>query len=235
LLKRTFSQSGADIHEKAVGGTDIICYKFKKYYQDTKTFGTCAFAFPALEKQESFAKKVEYLVSTDSLYFAAWTKAIKKSLLQNNKIQFQKGLIGEDQDWYYQVLLKAQSIVGLDREYIVYRQHTNSVTASWKMKNLTDCIYIIEKWRKGIAQSDVTPELKNALYHSLAKLYCNLLIGYTRFCCKEKKSEYKRLKNMRELFQYNKNPRVAKLGKLYKLCGFDLMMFGLKVVCKIKK
>lgn len=232
LSKATFL---ADLCKKAETGADIICYKFKKYYEDTQSVTKCAFGFPKLEKYNTFPERIEYLVASDSFYCSAWTKAIKRSLLQENKIEFEKGLLGEDQEWYYHVLLKAQSIEGIDDDYIVYRQRANSITSSWKMKNLTDCIYVIGKWKKGILEANADQELKTALYHSLAKLYCNLLIGYTNFKCKEKKAEYKHLKDMKELLHYNKNPRVAKMYKLYKIFGFGIMMFTLKIICEMKK
>ena len=231
LAKRTFL---SDVYEKAKLGNDIICYKFRKYFEDTQSLGKCTFSLPDVSKWMTYANKIEKLVCADAFYCSAWTKAIKTSLLKDNGIKFEKGLLGEDQEWYYHVLLKAQSIDGIDEDYIVYRQRANSITSSWKMKNLTDCIYVIEKWKERIYQSGVEEELKNALYHSLAKLYCNLIIGYTNFKNKEKKSEYCRLKKMKDLFQYNKNPRVKTMNKLYKIVGFDLMMFGLKIACWIK-
>lgn len=231
LSKRTFL---SDVYEKAKLGTDIICYKFKKYFEDTRSFGECTFSLPDISKCITYANKIEQLVCADAFYCSAWTKAIKTSLLKDNGIEFEKGLLGEDQEWYYHVLLKARDIDGIDEDYIVYRKRENSITSSWKMKNLTDCIYVIEKWKEGISQSGVEKELKDALYHSLAKLYCNLLIGYTNFKNKEKKLEYYRLKRMKNLFQYNKNPRVKTMNKLYKFVGFGGMMFGLKMVCWIK-
>lgn len=231
LSKNTFL---ADLSKKTQRNTDIICYKFKKYYEDSKSFSKCAFEFPELEKYNTLSSRIEYLVGSDAFYCSPWTKAVKKSLLQENKIEFEKGLLGEDQEWYYQVLLKAQSIEGIDDDYIVYRQRANSITSSWKMKNLTDCIYVIDKWKKGILEADVDQALKTALYHSLAKLYCNLLIGYTNFKCKEKKAEYKHLQDMKKLLHYNKNPRVAKMYKIYKIFGFRIMMLALKIICEIK-
>lgn len=231
LSKTTFFE---DVYQKAQYGADIICYKFKKYFENTGTFGRCEFTFPNLDKYATYASRIEYLVMSDAFYCSAWTKAIRTSLLKDNAIEFEKGLLGEDQEWYYHVLLKAESIDGIDEDYIVYRQRANSITSSWKMKNLTDCIYIIEKWKNGIEQSGASIELKNALYNSLAKLYCNLLIGYCNFNDKEKKKQYTRLKKMKTLFKYAKNPRVRIIKKLYSIVGFDIMLFGLKLICLMK-
>ncbi len=222
------------IYEKAKDGTDIVCYKFRKYFEDTKEFSENGFAFPELERYVTLAERINYLVKTDSFYCSAWSKAIKLSLLRDNDITFEKGLLGEDQEWYYHVLLKAASIDGIDKDYIAYRQRSNSITSSWKMKNLTDCIYVVDKWQKQIAQSEIDADYKMALLNSVAKLYCNLLIGYTTFDDKQKKTQYGKIKEMAFLFRYNLNPRVATFSKIYKLVGFDLMMLALKILCKVR-
>lgn len=199
------------IYNKAQNGADIICYKFKKYFENSKTFLKCDYGFPQLDEYTSLFEKINYLVKSDSFYCSAWSKAIKLDLLRNNKIEFEKGLLGEDQEWYYHVLLNAKSIDGIDRDYIVYRQRSNSITSSWKIKNLTDGIYVIDKWQTEIKKSDIDESYRNALLNSIAKLYCNLLIGYTRFEDNGKKEYYPKLKKLSFLFKYNLNPRVAPL------------------------
>ncbi len=222
------------IYEKAQNGADIVVYKFKKYFEDMQRFSECEYSFEDLQQYETFAERINYLVKTDSFYCSAWSKSIKLSILKENGIEFEKALLGEDQEWYYHVLLKAKSIDGIDKDYIVYRQRANSITSSWKMKNLTDCIYVVDKWQKQIAEADIDIDYKNALLNSVAKLYCNLLIGYVRFTDKEKKTQYKKIKTMAHLFNYNLNPRVAVFSKIYKLAGFDITMLALKFICRIK-
>lgn len=222
------------IYEKAQQGADIICYKFRKYFEDTKTFSKCEYSLSDIGNYNSLAERINYLVKSDAFYCSAWSKSIKLSILKDNDIKFEKGLLGEDQEWYYHVLLKAKSIDGIDKDYIVYRQRANSITSSWKIKNLTDCIYVVDKWQKQIQDSCIDEEYKNALMNSVAKLYCNLLIGYTTFNDKAKKEYYKKLKELSFLLQYNKNPRVAAFSKVYKIGGFDMTMFALKIICKVR-
>lgn len=223
-----------EIYEIAKCGTDIVCYKFKKYFDSTKEFAECSFNIPNLSQLDTMADKMSALVSHDAFYCSPWSKTIKMSLIKDNGIEFEKGLLCEDQEWYYHIMLVAQSIDGIDKDYIVYRQTSNSTSRSWKMKNLTDCLSIIQKWQKKITEADIDDNYKRALFGSLAKLYCNLLIGYTNFKSKEKKQCYKELKNMSYLLKYNLNPRTRTFSKIHKLCGFGLMMTALKVLCKVR-
>ncbi len=224
-----------DIYDKAQEGTDIICYKFQKYFEATESFSPCQFTFPQLLPTDTLPQRINKIVKNDAFYCSAWSKAIKLSLLKSNNIKFEKGLLGEDQEWYYHVLLVAESIDGIDKDYLVYRQRANSITSSWKIKNLTDCIYLIKKWNIGITVADIIPEYKESLFNSLAKLYCNLLIGYTNFNNPEKNKYLQEIEELSHLLKFNLNPRTATFYKVYKLAGFKIMMLSLNILCKVKK
>ncbi len=224
-----------EVYNKTKDNADIICYKFCKYFENTGTFSNCSFNFPTLAKNDTMSERINKIVKNDAFYCSAWSKAIKLSLIKENNIKFEKGLLGEDQEWYYHILLVANNINGLDDDFIVYRQRANSITSSWKTKNLTDCIYLIEKWNIGIHNADISDNYKTALYNSLAKLYCNLLIGYTTFKNKNKKDYIKQIEDLKHLLKYDLNPRTATFNKIYKLVGFRLMMVALDILCKVKK
>lgn len=215
-------------------GADVIAYKFKKYLEDENEFVECTFNCPDFDKKDSLAERIDYLVKQDAFYCSAWSKSFKRSIVSENNIEFEKGLLGEDQEWYYHLLLIISSIEFLDEPFVVYRQRSNSITSSWKIKNLKDCVYIIEKWSKKIQNSELDNNYKDSLLNSVAKLYCNLLIAYTRFDDKEKKNYFKRIKYLSFLLEYNINPRVQMFYKIYKIGGFGLLMSALKVICKIK-
>lgn len=223
-----------DLYQKAKNGTDIICYKFRKYFESSGEFGKCGFTIPDLGQYSTMAEKISALVRSDAFYCAPWTKAIKASLIKENGIEFEKGLLCEDQDWYYRVVTVTKSIDGIDSDYIVYRQTANSTSRTWKMKNLTDCLGIIQNWNNKIGASDFDEEFKNAIRASLAKLYCNLLIGYVAFKNKEKKQCYKALKDLSCLLKYDLNPRSRTFKKIKRLCGFRLMMLALSILCKTR-
>lgn len=223
-----------ELYQKAKDGTDIVCYKFKKYFEASGAYASCSFSIPDLDKLGSMGEKASALVSNDAFYCSPWSKIVRLGLLKDNNISFQKGLLGEDQEWYYHIMLCAKSIDGIDKDYIIYRQTSNSTSRSWKIKNLTDCLGIIQKWEKKIKEADIDDVYKNALMGSVAKLYCNLLIGYTNFKNKEKKQYYKDLKELSHLLGYNLNPRTRTFAKIKRLCGFDLMMTALKVLCKVR-
>ncbi len=222
------------VYQNAKDDADIVCYKFKKYFEKTNEFSECKFFLPDINHYETMWERIIYLVKQDAFYCSAWTKSVRLDLIKDNDIYFEKGLLGEDQEWYYRLLLNAQSITGIDKDFIVYRQRENSITSSAKIKNLDDCMYLLKKWNEGIAGAQISEEYKNALFHSLAKLYCNMLILYTSLNDENKKKHRKEIKQLAKLLRYNHNPRTKIFSKIYRLCGFEVMMFALRIICKIR-
>lgn len=222
--------------EKVYAGfPDVIVYKFQKYYDEQQKMQKCGYSFLEFDSHQVLADRIASLVITDSFYCSAWSKAIKKEILIKNNIQFEKGLLGEDQDWYYHVLSVIDSLDGINEAFIVYRQRANSITSSWKIKNLTDCISIVNKWAITLAQSDnFQTKYKEVLLNSVAKLYCNLLIGYSRFTDKQKKQYYYELIKLSYLLNYDLNPRVHKMKVIKKIVGFRGLMLILSFLCKFR-
>ncbi|WP_300080092.1 glycosyltransferase family 2 protein [uncultured Thomasclavelia sp.] len=223
-----------DIHDKAKMGVDIIIYKFRKYYDEKHEFGRCTYCLPKLDKALSYGQKIAELVKYDAFYCSPWSKAIRGDIIRKNNICFIEGIIAEDQDWYYNVLLNAHSIDGIDESYIAYRQRSNSVSSSWTMKNLQDCLFILEKWNAILSKESINEFLRNAMLSSLAKLYCNLLIAYTNFRDREKKQYKERLNALIILLKYDANPRVKSFKKIDNVCGFKGLLFCLKIICKLR-
>ena len=222
------------INQKAKSGIDIICYKFKKYYEDKGTFEECDFYCPDIEKISTLAERINEMVRRDAFYCSAWSKAIRLDIIKDNNIKFEKGLLGEDQEWYYHILINAKTITYIDEVFLVYRQRANSITSSWKMKNLVDCIYVVTKWYYQIPNEEIDENYKKALLNSVAKLYCNLLIAYTRFKNNEKKKFYPELEKMHGLLLFHENPRTKIFYRIYKLIGFKGLITVLKIICKLR-
>lgn len=74
----------------------------------------------------------------------AWIKAVKRSLIADNNIGFEVGLLGEDMEWNYHIIFHAKSMELIDESFLAYRQREGSVTSTYKLKNITDFIYILE-------------------------------------------------------------------------------------------
>ena len=167
--------------------SDIILYKFSKYYDHNNLLEQCNFSLCTNDTLNPDELLYE-LVKKDSYYGMAWIKAFSRKIVTSNKIEFEKNLLGEDMDWYFNLLLHTKTISVIDKSYIAYRQREGSITKSLKIKNLTDYIYILEKWSEIIYKFNSAEIKTKALKGALAKYYANLLIVYSRLSDKKKKN-----------------------------------------------
>lgn len=222
-----------DIDKALFENTDMVLYKYRKYFDDTKHMAECTFSYENAIKEKDYADKILSLVKSDAFFGMAWIRAIKRSFLTDNQISFETGLTGEDMDWNYKLMIKAAEIWLIDTPYIAYRQRSNSVTSSYKEKNLADFVYIVENWGDKLKkiENDV---LKQALLGSLAKNYSNLLIVYSRLKDAKKKDYKNRIKNLDWLLKYSMSKRPAAVAKIYNAFGFDATVWALKVLDRIK-
>lgn len=231
LIREDFLEK---LSEKAQNGTDLIFYKYQKYFDTTKTFEECKFTYMAAKNEKTYAEKINALVKADAFYGMAWIKAIRRELIDKNQIEFEVGLLGEDMDWNYHIINCSNSAEFIDESFIAYRQRDGSITSTHKLKNLTDFIYILEKWSDKITEQTNDEKLKKALYGSLAKYYSNLLVVYMRLSDSQKKYYKKRIKKLDWLLKYSMSHRPKIVSKIYKTVGFDLTIVALKIMDRIK-
>lgn len=219
----------SDLYSLIESDTDIVVFRYHKYYHDyVESVGA---SLADIECSNTL-KVLEKLVKKDTFFCSCWSKTVSIEILKSNEIYFDELLSCEDMDWYYRVLQYAENFKVLDKECISYRQRENSVTSVFKKKSITDYIFTIEKWYTKI--NDIKDiEKKNILLSSLAKLYCNLLITYSRN--KDKlKAEKNKIFSFKHLLKYNLNPRTNKFYKLSKLIGLNLTCTLINILDKVR-
>ena len=209
--------------------SDIIIYKYKKWFEKDRTFADCGFSFKFAQDMSSFNEFMIESVKHNAYTGMAWNKVMKKELY----CEFEPGLLGEDMEWFFGMCQKLKTVTAIDKSYVVYRQRTGSISHSVKLKNLTDFIYIVEKW-SSIYKEFEDAQKKEAIFGALSFYYSNLLIVYSRVIDKAKQKEKARIKALSWVLDYSKDSRSGLVGKFYKLLGFDLTVLALKVFDKIK-
>ena len=214
----------------AAKDNDIVVFRYCKYYADGRA-DECGISLKGVEcgDKVSFLRQ---LVSRDAFFCSCWSKATRMSILKDNNIIFDESLSCEDMDWYFNVVSHAEKFVAIDKPYVYYRQRENSVTSSFKKKSITDYIYTIEKWRDNFEAIEDERE-KEVMLSALAKLYCNLLISYSRNSNRLKDCR-KKIFSFKDLLAYKLNPRTAKIYKFSKAFGLGLTCFALNILGKMR-
>lgn len=207
--------------------SDVVLYKYSKFFDGEDDKAVCPFNFPT----EFTDNLLLDLVRADAFYCAPWAKSVNRSFLADNNIEFKAGVVCEDQDWFLKIISFSPVISFIDKSYIMYRQRKNSVSSSNFEKSTKDGTDIIEEW-SGLFSSVSDTKLKEGGLNAIAKLYCNIIIAYSRLTSKQPQTLSK-LKELTFLFNYDANDRVKKMGKMYKFLGFNGMVFILKLIQKL--
>lgn len=218
--------------EKSKLNPDVIAFKSVKWFESTDKLSTCTnklqVSSPNLVATEMYLE----LIDRDTYYNSPWSKIIRRELLTDNKIEFESGLLGEDNDWYYKIVSYVNTLELIDEPLYVYRQRAGSTTKTSSTKNLEHLLLIIEKWISFVEEGEQT-ENKKVIRNSLAKQYCHAIIGYANLGAP---AEYEdRLIRLKYLLQYSQNPRVRVFRKLNSFIGLSGIVMLLRLRKLIKK
>ena len=221
------------LSDKAKSNPDLILYKFQKYYEKDKKTLKCNYSLSEMDKFHGRIEIIKELSKRDAFYCSAWSKAIRQTVIKDNGIQFKKGVLCEDIEWFYNILCVANSFEFIDEAIITYRQRENSVTSSAGEQNLSDNLVTLEYLSNRIMQMNEDDKFKSALLGSMAKLYSNLLISYSR-AGNWKRTYKKRICKLSFLLKDTVNPRAKVINKIYNVIGFNGTIAALKIMDKIK-
>ena len=221
----------ADIKKAADTSTDIVAFRYCKYYDD-KRIDECGISLAGIECEDRL-QLLHELVRRDAFFCSCWSKCTRMSILKENNIKFDEKLSCEDMDWYFNVVSKAKSFKIIDKPYVYYRQRENSITATFKKKTVEDFIYTVETWGRNFNAIPNEKE-REIMLSALAKLYCNLLVVYSQHA-DELKGHKKQIFSFRYLLKYDLNPRAAKISKFARIFGLNITCTVLNILGRKRK
>lgn len=217
---------------KTAGNPDIVHYKNIEWIEADGSIRMCDFDFKLETLSENIADIYCELIDKDAYYNSAWSKIIRRELLVENDIEFISGIVGEDNEWYYNVVMVAGSLVLLDEPLYVYRRRESSTTTSLTEKNLFDQLYVISKWVNRIEKEYNNPRIE-VVRGSLAKQYCSALIIAGQLS--DASSCHAALRQYRHLLNYTKTRRVVIFRWLVRLLGVRGTIAALRTYNRIRK
>lgn len=203
---------------------DVIYFNRVTFYeyQDNK-----AVRMPEIDLEKVNGKTktevLSYFIGKGQFIVSAANKLIKKDIIIENHIFFEKGLLSEDIDWNFNLTLCSDNFFAINNPFYGYRKRDGSITTTFGIKNANDLLYIIEKWSKYIEGNVVDIQQKYSLMGYCAYLYGILMGGVKRLPVKSdrKKLELK-MYPLRYLLNYNVNYKTDCVKKLYKVFGFNI-------------
>ena len=207
---------------------------FQKYSFVDGTTPVTPKVYSHLDCRLNGSSKIEMLLSLQrraNYLTSAYTKLIRKSLLIDDNIQFEKGLLSEDFDWSIDLYLKASKVVFSDEIFYAYRMRSGSITKTVGIKHLNDLLWVVEKWGQKLPTMSIENEERNIYYDFLCYVI-TILIANINILEREHREVLKSLSKYKLMFAYAHNPKTTKIAKLSRWLGLYLTSVILHIFLK---
>lgn len=209
---------------------DILQYKMVNYYEKNDKY-----SFNEDLEINNNLKYLDILSSLNNkgfLSISPCNKAIKLDIIKKNNIYFEVSRVAEDIDWSFNLYNYTNSIRYINENIYVYRrERKGSVSTSKNPKKSKDLLYFIYKWYK---KDDIDEILKNIYLNFLA--YEFMILKSISSKNDFNNQEIKQIKELeKNIFNYDKNPKVKLFCKIKKRLGLKLSYFMIKKYMKFKK
>lgn len=175
---------------------------------------------------------LHYLLQNGDFMASACQKMMRRTLLTDNNLFFEKGLLSEDWDWTIGVYSHARVLAAINNPFYGYRKHPGSITRSINDKHLDDVFYIIKKWDEKLDDYG-SPREETDVYRGFLAYIYTCLLGLLYRTSKPKRREMTaKLRSYVRLLKYDISFKTRKVARLYRIFGFDIMCMMLRIYLK---
>jgi glycosyltransferase involved in cell wall biosynthesis len=201
---------------------DIILFSRVDYYEETnKKINGLQYDVSRI-KGKSKNEVFEYLLTNQLFEMSACFLMLKRSMIIENEIFFEKGLLGEDMDWCLKMWSFVTTVGAIDCFAYCYRHRPASITTTYALQNVADFTFILNKWMH-IALNEMKDAQLSKLYLGyLAFLYPTLLRNYFLVGKKDRKAEYELLKGLLPLLSHGMTTKTKQVVIVRKYVGFKI-------------
>ncbi len=180
----------------------------------------------------SGAEVFAQLVRTQSFNMSACFQLIRRDLLEQYQIYFQKGLLSEDVDWSLRLWRHVSNVRAINLPLYGYQHREGSISTTYTIRNLRSYEHIFAKFVQLYNERviDTATELywKTTMGY-LAQMYTSCLYAYGQIARKDKSEAYAILKRYATLLEHSisiKSDRVIKINRLLGL-SFTVWIFAM--------
>lgn len=153
---------------------------------------------------------------------SACTKLVKRKLIEQHKLYFEKDQLSEDVDWTVRVLMAAQTFNYCDSYYYYYRQNRKeSITNSQIQKNIHCLLYIINKWVKNNLKHNYENQFQEYINAYMAYEYLIVILMYGKLSKKDKKMYINEIKSLKWILRSNKTIKFILINYLISILKID--------------
>lgn len=199
---------------------DVLNFSYKKFYEDTNEKIPYFQEIPSMPETLSGRKEQIDYMTENGLYIAsACNKLVRREILTNPAMSFEKGIFSEDIVWCLKLLLEAKTMDFVCENFYCYRQRKGSISHTIDDKkcqdlcdNILKCADFLEK-----ADEDVKPSAERYTAYQLGTFIKNQALAE-----RKQKECIQKLKGLKGLLRNYGNSRKLKILDLCcRLIGFQ--------------
>ena len=172
------------------------------------------------------------LVRTQSFNMSACFQLIRRELLEQHQIYFEKGLLSEDVDWSLRLWRHVSKVRAINLPLYGYQHREGSISTTYTIRNLRSYEHIfanfVKLYQERVAD-DATELYWKTVMGYLAQMYTSCLYACGQIARKDKLEAYAILKRYATLLEHSisiKSDRVIKINRLLGL-SFTIWIFAM--------
>ena len=212
----------SDIFIAIEEGKDLIIGEYESFYPD----GNKIITEINTNKCKLDILPYEYFITLGSVSYAAVKFIVKRDIIINNGLFFEKNIYHEDEDWTPRILCNTKSFINLDRIIYNYRiGNVNSIMGMLNSKKVYDKLKISKRLYDYGEMNKLSKEKKNFLKFRAEYMYIAALNEYSLYSLDERK----RMKKEFEKYKY-----IIKNNRKKSKIVFNIMnLFGIFCTSKL--
>ena len=178
------------------------------------------------------------LVRTQSFNMSACFQVIRRDLLEEYQLYFEKGLLSEDVDWSLRLWQYVDKVRAINLPLYGYQHREGSISTTYTIRNLRSYEHIFAKfvqlYRERV-DDEATKLYWKTVMGYLAQMYTSCLYAYGQIARKDRSEAYAILKRYATLLEHSISIKSERVVLLKRYIGLRLTVEVFALYGRIRK
>ena len=186
----------------------------------------------------SGAEVFAQLVRTQSFNMSACFQLIRRELLEQHQIYFEKGLLSEDVDWSLRLWRHVSKVRAINLPLYGYQHREGSISTTYTIRNLRSYKRIFYKFVQLYNERELNAHTElywKTVMGYLAQMYTSCLYAYGQIARKDKLEAYAILQKYTSLLEHSISIKSERVIVLKRCVGLRLTVQVFALYGKIRK
>lgn len=176
------------------------------------------------------------LVQTQSFNMSACFQLIRRELLEQHQLYFEKGLLSEDVDWSLRLWRNVEHVRAINLPMYGYQHREESITTTYTIRNLRSYEHIFAKFLALYQESaDKADSYWKTVMGYLAQMYTSCLYAYGQIAREDRAEATKILTQYACLLDHSLSSKSNRVVTLRKLVGLRITIWVFALYGMLKK